>query len=86
MLFSDDRDLLRVQPSVFEHGVASFEELHEVAGDEVVRDLKRYWLRSLHVISIELPTWWDGSFDPFRLNALCIGCWGGMCCRCCIRR
>jgi hypothetical protein len=70
MLFSDDRDLLRVQPSVFEHGVASFEELHEVAGDEVVRDLKRYWLLSLHVISLDLPTWWDGSFDPFRLNAL----------------
>ena len=32
MLFSDDSDLMRVQPSVFEHGVASFEELHEVAG------------------------------------------------------
>ena len=70
MIFADDGDLERVQPSVFGYGVASFEELHEVAGDELVRDLKRYWLRSLHVISLELPTWWDGAFDPFRLNAL----------------
>ena len=33
MIFADDGDLERVQPSVFEHGVASFEELHEVAGN-----------------------------------------------------
>ncbi len=43
MIFADDSDLERVQPSVFEHGVASFEELHEVAGDEVVRDVRRVW-------------------------------------------
>ena len=43
MIFCDDGDLMRVQPSVFEHGVDSFEELHEVAGDELVRDLRRYW-------------------------------------------
>ena len=43
MIFADDSDLERVQPSVFGYGVASFEELHEVAGDEVVRDLRRVW-------------------------------------------
>ncbi len=43
MIFSDDSDLMRVQPYVFEQGVASFEELHEVAGDEVVRDVRRVW-------------------------------------------
>ena len=43
MIFCDDGDLMRVQPSVFGYGVASFEELHEVAGDEVVRDVRRYW-------------------------------------------
>ncbi len=43
MIFADDGDLVRVQPSVFGYGVASFEELHDVAGDEVVRDLRRYW-------------------------------------------
>ena len=68
MIFADDGDLMRVQPYVFEHGVDSFEELHEVAGDEVVRDLRRFWLRSLHVVSLEVPSWWDGAFDPYRLN------------------
>ena len=43
MIFCDDGDLERVQPYVFEHGVASFEELHEAAGDEVVRDVRRVW-------------------------------------------
>ena len=43
MIFCDDGDLMRVQPYVFEHGVGSFEELHDVAGDEVVRDVRRYW-------------------------------------------
>ena len=70
MIFTDDSDLLRVQPSVFEHGAASFDDLHEVAGDELVRDLKRYWLQALHVISLDLPTWWDSNFDPAKLNPL----------------
>ena len=43
MIFCDDSDLMRVQPSVFGYGVGSFEELHEVAGDEVVRDVRRVW-------------------------------------------
>ena len=43
MIFCDDGDLERVQPSVFGYGVGSFEELHEVAGDEVVRDVRRVW-------------------------------------------
>jgi hypothetical protein len=43
MIFCDDSDLVRVQPGVFGYGVASFEELHEIAGDEVVRDVRRVW-------------------------------------------
>jgi hypothetical protein len=70
MFFADDSDLLRVQPSVFEHGVASFEDFHDLAGDEIVRDLKMYWLRYHHIISLNLPTWWDKSFNPEKLNPL----------------
>ena len=82
MLFSDDSDLMRVQPSVFEHGVASFEELHEVAGDELVRDLKRYWLRHLCAVGgaydvgaygdtpLRVPGWWESNFNPDKLNPL----------------
>ena len=51
MIFCDDSDLMRVQPYVFEQGVASFEELHEVAGDEVVRDCRMYWLSTLPVVA-----------------------------------
>ena len=51
MIFADDSDLERVQPSVFGYGVASFEELHEVAGDEVVRDCRMYWLSTLPVLA-----------------------------------
>jgi len=68
MVFSDDSDLLRVQPYVFEQGIASFALFHGVAADELVRDLKRYWLGALHAISVDLPTWWDSTFDPAKLN------------------
>jgi hypothetical protein len=68
MVFTDDSDLLRVQPSVFDLGIASFEDYHQVAADELVRDVKRYWLRYLHVISLEFPSWWDTNFNPDKLN------------------
>ncbi len=73
MIFTDDSDLLRVQPSVFEHGAASFEDYHEVAGDELVRDLKRYWcaiIGAYRYTPLRMPDGCDGSFDPDRLNPL----------------
>lgn len=70
MIFSDDMDLQRVQPSVFEHGVSSFEDYHEVAGDEIVQDLRKYWLQKYHIISVNIPSWWDKQFNPEKLNTL----------------
>lgn len=65
MIFSDDSDLMRVQPYVFEQGVASFEELHEVAGDEVVRDVRRYWGA---IVGARGAIWWNTNFNPDMLN------------------
>jgi hypothetical protein len=44
MIFCDDGDLMRVQPYVFEHGVASFEEYHEVAAGDILDALLVTWL------------------------------------------
>ena len=63
MIFSDDSDLMRVQPYVFEQGVASFEELHEVAGDEVVRDVRRYWGGAYGDTPVR-----ESNFNPDMLN------------------
>ena len=62
-MFADDSDLLRVQPSVFGYGVASFEELHEVAGDEVVRDVRRYWGGAYGDTPVR-----ESNFNPDMLN------------------
>ena len=70
MIFCDDSDLLRVQPYVFELGVASFEELHEVAGDEVVRDCRMYWLSTLPVLAPVASSFFDDGFDASKLNPL----------------
>ena len=70
MVFTDDSDLLRVQPYVFEQGIASFASFHAVAADELVRDLKKEWLGALHAFSIDQPTWWDCTFDAEKLNPL----------------
>lgn len=70
MIFCDDSDLLRVQPYVFEQGVASFEELHEVAGDEVVRDCRMYWLSTLPVVAPAASSFFDDGFEASRLNPL----------------
>ena len=63
MIFCDDGDLARVQPSVFGYGVASFEELHEVAGDEVVRDVRRYWGGAYGDTPVR-----ESNFNPDMLN------------------
>jgi len=63
MIFCDDSDLVRVQPSVFGYGVASFEELHEVAGDEVVRDVRRYWGGAYGDTPVR-----ESNFNPDMLN------------------
>ena len=68
MVFSDDTDLLMYQPYVFEQGIASFASFHAVAADELVRDLKKEWLRALHAFSNDLPTWWDCTFEGEQLN------------------
>jgi hypothetical protein len=47
MIFSDDSDLQRVQPYVFEHGVAFFTEYHELAAADVVADLRLRWWPNL---------------------------------------
>ena len=70
MIFCDDSDLMRVQPYVFEQGVASFEELHEVAGDEVVRDCRMYWLSTLPVVAPDAASSRDDGFDASKLNPL----------------
>ena len=70
MIFCDDSDLMRVQPYVFEQGVASFEELHEVAGDEVVRDCRMYWLSTLPVVAPAASSFFDDGFEASRLNPL----------------
>ena len=66
MIFADDGDLMRVQPYVFEHGVDSFEELHEVAGDEVVRDVRRVWGAIVGAYG-DTPIR-ESNFNPDRLN------------------
>ncbi len=71
MLFADDSDLLRVQPSVFEHGVATFEDFHEMAGDEVVRDVRRVWgalVRAYGDTPLRVPDWGVRNFDAAMLN------------------
>jgi hypothetical protein len=76
MIFADDGDLERVQPSVFGYGVASFEELHEVAGDEVVRDVRRVWGAIVGACGfgaygdtpLRVPDWGVRNFDADRLN------------------
>ena len=68
MIFCDDSDLVRVQPYVFEQGVASFEELHEVAGDEVVREVRRYWGGAYGDTPVRVPDWGVRNFDAERLN------------------
>lgn len=68
MIFADDGDLMRVQPSVFEHGVDSFEELHEVAGDEVVRDVRRVWGAIVGAYG-DTPVR-ESNFNPDKLNPL----------------
>jgi|GEM_PF-932656 len=70
MIFCDDSDLMRVQPYVFEQGVASFEELHEVAGDEVVRDCRMYWLSVVPVVAPDAASSRDDGFEASRLNPL----------------
>ena len=62
MIFCDDSDLVRVQPTVFGYGVASFEELHEVAGDEVVRDVRRYWVGAYDYTPVR-GAYGDGAYD-----------------------
>ena len=77
MIFADDGDLERVQPSVFEHGVASFEELHEVAGDEVVRDVRRVWgaiVGAYGDTPLRVPDWGVRNFDADRLNPVQWNC------------
>ena len=79
MIFCDDSDLMRVQPYVFEQGVPSFEELHEVAGDEVVRDCRIYWLSVVPVFGVaglygvgaygDTPVR-ESNFDAAKLNPL----------------
>ncbi|NHQ60576.1 hypothetical protein G9409_08245 [Chlorobium sp. BLA1] len=47
MIFSDDSDLQRIQPYVFEHGVDSFTEYHEQAAADVIADLRLRWWPNL---------------------------------------
>ena len=75
-MFADDSDLVRVQPSVFGYGVGSFEELHDVAGDEVVRDVRRVWGALVGVCGdgaygdtpLRVPDWGVMNFDAAMLN------------------
>lgn len=66
MNFCDDSDLERVQPSVFGYGVASFEELHEAAGDELVRDVRRVWGAIFGAYGDTLVR--ESNFNPDMLN------------------
>lgn len=44
MAYSTDTDLLKYQPYVFEHGVASFEVFHADAEADINRDIQILWL------------------------------------------
>ncbi len=44
MVYSTDEDVLKYQPYVFEHGVASFEAYHVDAAADINRDIENLWL------------------------------------------
>lgn len=62
MVFSTDADVLRVQPYVFEHGVATFTEYHVPATGDLVDELVTEWLPLQSVVSSD-------DFDAERLQA-----------------
>ena len=72
MIFCDDSDLVRVQPSVFGYGVASFEELHEVAGDEVVRDVRRYWGGAYGDTPVRVMNFDAAMLNPVQWNSAAV--------------
>jgi len=62
MIFSTDEDVRRVQPYVFEHGVAAFTEYHVPASGDVVDELVTGWLPLQRVVMAD-------AFDEERLVA-----------------
>ena len=71
-MFADDSDLVRVQPSVFGFGVASFEELHEVAGDEVVRDVRRVWGGAYGDTPVRVRNFDAAMLNPVQWNSAAV--------------
>jgi hypothetical protein len=62
MAFSTDEDVRRLQPYVFEHGVASFDEYHEPATGELVDELVTEWIPAQSAVLAD-------DFDAERLDA-----------------
>jgi hypothetical protein len=62
MVFSSDEDVLRMQPYVFEHGVASFSEYHEPAAGDLLDALVTDWIPAQSTVL-------EDEFDAARLDA-----------------
>jgi len=62
MVFSTDDDVRLLQPYVFEHGVATFDEYHEPAAAELVDELVTEWIPAQSAVLAD-------DFDAERLDA-----------------
>jgi hypothetical protein len=62
MVFSSDEDVLRMQPYVFEHGVASFSEYHEPAAGDLLDALVTDWIPAQSTVL-------EDEFEVARLDA-----------------
>jgi hypothetical protein len=61
MAFSTDEDLLLVQPAIFDVGVSSFEDLHELAAAETARAVQRLWIPRQRTVK-------KAEFDRYALD------------------